>query len=482
MGENDKKDTAASLEKAMGGAAASGTVPPSLQGDVLKHAAAQSQVIQRVGAKPAPATIAQPTSVAAVNFGAPAAQAASAAARPVPAASASSVQPAPATPVPPTMASAAGDGGGGTPINPAQYAMQGASGNSGAASSQPGGDWERLLRFTGQGGEYFWILFKTVVLSILTLGIYSFWGKTNQRKYLWGNTILMGEPLEYTGTGKELFLGFLIVLPIFIVLFFILGAVVATVPFAAIVIYPLFFFLWQVAAYRALRFRLTRTTWRGIRGNLSGSAFSFGLKATGYIFAMLFSLGLLVPWATARISTMMLDNVWFGDRKLSFSGSAKALYKVYFAFWGAVLGAAIIFGMIVGSILPGNIHGGIAPGTMVQLFFLYILFFLVLGAASAFYAAALFRWYFAHASFGEMQTRSTLTGGAYFQVTIINSLILVFTLGLGAAWVVIRDLSAKLNSVEHKGDPQLGSIHQDAKDAPAVGEGMLEALDLDIGM
>src|SRR6478752_7192366 len=49
------------------------------------------------------------------------------------------------------------------------------------------------------------------VLRILTLGVYHFWGKTEVRQRIWSAVRIDGEPLDYRGTGGELFRGFLIV-------------------------------------------------------------------------------------------------------------------------------------------------------------------------------------------------------------------------------------------------------------------------------
>ncbi len=58
-----------------------------------------------------------------------------------------------------------------------------------------------------------------------TLGIYRFWLATDIRRFLWSNTELAGETFEYTGTARELLIGFLIALailvPIYAVLFFV---------------------------------------------------------------------------------------------------------------------------------------------------------------------------------------------------------------------------------------------------------------------
>src|ERR1041385_8862991 len=63
--------------------------------------------------------------------------------------------------------------------------------------------------FNGRVGELYGIYFRNLLLSILTLGIYRFWAKTRWRRYLWSHLTLLGEPFEYSGTGKELFIGFL---------------------------------------------------------------------------------------------------------------------------------------------------------------------------------------------------------------------------------------------------------------------------------
>ena len=64
----------------------------------------------------------------------------------------------------------------------------------------------------GRVRELFPIALINALLNILTLTLYRFWGKTRVRFYLWGSTNLLDDRLEYTGTGGELFKGFLFVL------------------------------------------------------------------------------------------------------------------------------------------------------------------------------------------------------------------------------------------------------------------------------
>ncbi len=96
-----------------------------------------------------------------------------------------------------------------------------------------------------------------------------------------GSQSLFGEPLEYTGTGKELFLGFLIVFAVLITVgiiinvgnFYIqtMGSNAALIAFKGFY-YLDFFNLFGYAVYRARRYQLSRTVWRSIRFVQTGDA------------------------------------------------------------------------------------------------------------------------------------------------------------------------------------------------------------------
>ena len=81
------------------------------------------------------------------------------------------------------------------------------------ASRAPSGeDASYSFAFTGTGGSFFLIFLKNVLFTLLTLGVYLAWGKTERRQYVWNNLSFHDQPLRYTGTGLELFKGYLVVL------------------------------------------------------------------------------------------------------------------------------------------------------------------------------------------------------------------------------------------------------------------------------
>src|ERR1700722_1789622 len=75
------------------------------------------------------------------------------------------------------------------------------------------------VRFLGNEGAYWRLRIKGAALVILTLGIYRFWLATDVRRFLWSNTEIDGETLEYNGLATELLVGFLFALAILVPLY-----------------------------------------------------------------------------------------------------------------------------------------------------------------------------------------------------------------------------------------------------------------------
>src|SRR6266436_3369515 len=135
------------------------------------------------------------------------------------------------------------------------------------------------LRFLGDRSDYWRLMIRGAALQAITLGIYRFWLFTDMRRFLWASTEVEGESFEYTGTAVELLLGFLmaigILVPVYALLFVaslelgILSILSGTVAFVVLAGFG------QYAVYRARRYRLTRTVFRGLRFHQAGSAVGY---------------------------------------------------------------------------------------------------------------------------------------------------------------------------------------------------------------
>lgn len=202
-------------------------------------------------------------------------------------------------------------------------------------------------RFAGFGG----LVLRTTLLTILTLGIYRFWAKTRIRRYIWSHVSILGERFEYTGLGRELFFGFLIVLAIFAALTLVSNLLqIALAGFSVwgefgikLAYFGLILYLLPVATYRARRYQLSRTLWRGVRGSQTGSSFAYGAWAFFLQLLSYLTLGLIAPFMRTMLYRRRITNTWLGDRQFSFEGGAARLYAPWMlVFLPGAMAVAII--------------------------------------------------------------------------------------------------------------------------------------------
>src|SRR5262245_17025160 len=213
----------------------------------------------------------------------------------------------------------------------------------------------QIVRFRGNTDAYWRLLIRGNLLLMVTLGIYRFWLTTDIRRFLWANTEIAGESLEYTGTARELLIGFLIAIAILVpiyVLFAIaaleLGVIGKT---SGVVAFVLLAFLGQVAVYRARRYRLTRTIYRGIRFHQSGAGWRYAVRAMLWWIAMGLTLGLAYPFAQANLERYKMQHTWYGNLRGRFEGSGMNLFLRGLTMWLLVAGPfAAVAVMIIATI------------------------------------------------------------------------------------------------------------------------------------
>ena len=221
-------------------------------------------------------------------------------------------------------------------------------------------------KYFGTSGPLFRLYMVTALLTLVTLGIYRFWAKTRLRTYVWSAASADDDSFEYTGTGLEKFLGFLVAIVILalylgfvqILLTFVglsiipdgdspaaVAAQAVAINLSILSVVPLIFF----AQYRARRYKLARTRWRGIRFGMEKGAWGYAFRAMGYYLLTVVTLGLLAPLATYRLEKYKADRSWFGDARFEQHGRWQALYggmkHIFIALGIMVAGLfAIVFG------------------------------------------------------------------------------------------------------------------------------------------
>ena len=189
--------------------------------------------------------------------------------------------------------------------------------------------------------EFRRLVTKGALLELVTAGFYRFWLATRIRRYLWGGTLLGGDPLEYLGTGRELLYGFLFALailaPIYLAYLLIGLAAESYKAFASVPLALFFIAFGQFALYRARRYRLHRTAWRGLRFGMGGSGWAYSWRAMLWGAAIIVSLGLALPWAEAALERYKMRNTYYGELEGSFVGRGWDLFKRGWWIWLAAL-------------------------------------------------------------------------------------------------------------------------------------------------
>lgn len=344
------------------------------------------------------------------------------------------------------------------------------------------------------------------LLNLITLGFYRFWAKTRVRRHIWSCVHINGEPLEYTGRGIELLKGALIVFAVLVVPFIAAIAAVQIVygqGHAAVVIVQLLFFLvvfvlWGMAVYRARRYQLSRTLWRGIRGGLVGSSWSYTWLNAG---AQLLR-GITADWSTPamnlNLQQRMIGDMRFGETPFRFKGQAGPLYPTYAVCWVLVValaGTAIGFAYEIGSWFDGSIaqflqqldeaerHG--RPPSASQMLLAVasvLLFYAALGfiytLAWAIYSAREMSVFANYTSIDQASFRLAATAGSLIALALGNLLILVLTLGAGSPFVQQRNVRYLVDRVSAVGTVDLGRIMQSRQKVASYGEGLADAFDV----
>lgn len=195
--------------------------------------------------------------------------------------------------------------------------------------------------FDASRGRFFRLLLINSALTLITIGIYRFWARTRIRRFMWHHVRILGDPLEYTGTGAELFLGFLIVLAVLFPLGLVYSAIAGLVPpdrvwlqlGLEIAYYTVIIGLIHIGLYRMWRYRLSRTVWRGIRFSLQGSTWSYLKLALLWDVLWILSLGFLMPWRETTLWRYQIQHTRFGQEAFKFHSSPQTLLRPWLMVW-----------------------------------------------------------------------------------------------------------------------------------------------------
>lgn len=258
------------------------------------------------------------------------------------------------------------------------------------------------VTFTGERSDFRKLIVRGAWLELITVGFYRFWLATDMRRHLWSHTSVGGDSAEYTGRARELLIGFLIALAILVpiyIAYFLIGLEAERLQAFASVPLALFLYLFgQFAIYRARRYRLSRTVWRGVRFWMTGSGWAYAWRAFAWGLLVVLTLGIVLPWRDAALERYKMRHSHYGSLQGHFEGTGFEYFKRSWWLW-----LLAWVSLVIPVLIP----------------FVY-----------AAYKGVQWRWWIEGVRFGDVRFESSLKRNALLGLywKVIGWVILVFTL------------------------------------------------------
>ncbi len=325
--------------------------------------------------------------------------------------------------------------------------MQNGNGTSPLNSAKRRG----ILNFVylGGNGPLFGLFIKNIFLSIITLGIYSFWGRVAISKYIYSSIELNDQPFGYHATGKERFLGFLkgvaillvglaVISGIGFIVKMLAGATIASAVQGILFVIAIFA-IQPLLIFGSHRFRLSRTSYSNIRFRFSTDLKEFVLFYFKNIFLVVITFGIYFPWFFNNLLNRLIANSYLGNVKFNYNGNGKELFFIY---------------------LKG-----------------FLLTIITFGIYSFWFNANVIRYIFNHSDFNTNPMRCKITGGDLFVLQLFSFFVIVFTLGLGFPIAVNKAIHIFFESLDLEIDPAELENLKNISDAgaSALSDGISEA-------
>lgn len=318
--------------------------------------------------------------------------------------------------------------------------------------------------FTGNGFEYFKIWIVNILLSIVTLGIYSAWAKVRNKQYFYGNTYLDGVSFSYTADPVKILIGRIIAF-VFLVIYTVFSE---TTIIGALVmgVLLLVFLPWVIC--KSMRFNARYSQYRNVPFCFHGRAGEAALVFLLWPFLSLFTLGLLFPYAFHQQKKFIYGMHGYGTTEFEFSAKVGDFYKVFLMAFGVyVVGGGIAM------VLGAEIHPTVALIlTMVAYFF-----------AFAYFAVAMANLNYNSITLREHALSANWNLKRYCWLLISNTLLIIVTVGLFIPWAKVRtaQFKADYTSAVFVGD--IDTLVAEERDSVnALAESVGDLFDIEIGL
>ena len=327
--------------------------------------------------------------------------------------------------------------------------------------------------FTGSGSEYFRIWIVNLLLTIVTLGIYSAWAKVRRLQYVYRNTQLNGSPFDYHGSPIAILKGRGIIVGVIA-----LASLLELVnPFLKVVVFILLGFATPYLVVRSLKFRLRNTSYRSLRFKFSGQTRDAFTLFLGWPILVAFTLYLTFPIWQRKQKEFQVNNSQYGQIGFAFNATNGDFYGVYLKMLFLSLLTAGLAGAIASfsfSILHSAVIGVLAISAA---------YFFLLLVMRPFYLARMQNLVWNNTQLGPHQFSSAARVKPLVGIVLVNTLLTILTLGLYYPFAYMRMLKYRVSAVSLQPMGSLETfIGEQQADSSALGEEAADWFDFDISL
>jgi uncharacterized membrane protein YjgN (DUF898 family) len=358
---------------------------------------------------------------------------------------------------------------------------------------------ERVQRlvFTGDGGEYFRIWIVNLLLTLVTLGIYSAWAKVRKTRYFWQNTALDGHRFDYHGNPLAILRGRLLALLLLAAYTWAFDISLA----AGLVTLVLLCLIGPWLFLRAQEFKLRNTSYRGLRFGFDAglkdgylrlaplpviwfaAAFAGALSGSDMtILVLSLTSALLLPWMHHRLKRLQHGHARYGSLQASFSPCSERFYSAYVK--GGLLAFAtgtalsILFGVFASRAFRAE---WVEDASWLVGFALAALMWLCLWP---YFAARLQQAVWEHSSLGPIRFRTHVQAMPLFKLVLRSMALTLVTFGLYWPYAAVALARYRVQSMELRSPLPWSEVAAQVQAQPrsASGDGAADLFGLDVGL
>lgn len=332
------------------------------------------------------------------------------------------------------------------------------------------------FQFSGTGSEYFRIWIVNLLLSVLTLGIYSAWAKVRKNQYFYQNATLDGSNFDYHGKPLAILKGRIIAALLIIGLNF--SQYLSIYLYLVVMIFFLLAFPWLIS--RSIAFNLRNSSWRGIRFKFHGNAVDAAKVLYGYGFLTGITFGICYPLMYHRIRKFIFDNSAFGSFRSGIFFSTGSVYGVFFLTAGLAFCSVLIIFTIIKLVVPAIafLFGVLDPNLIwLTPFLFYAVFFLLI---FPYFQANMTNLTWNNIKLGTVKFESTQKTKDLIRIWGGNLLFTVLSLGIYWPWAVVRVARYRAETMAVDAQSGLdGFTAAPGQNITAAGEEVTDAFDIE---